>query len=426
MTEKLKKEDKHNPDETQKPLVEDEVYPKEEPDHPGWLSIAEIMKIEHPVFENSRFLIGYHHSSNVYLLAGDTLTVVDPGNDYTIFNELEKLGYNVLDIKKIVLTHGHRDHCMGVFEFLRIPQIWEKKEIEIIIHAAGPMEFKKTLQEYGFSLTEIEGGETLDLGGHKWEAIHTPGHTIDSICLYHQATKTAITGDTVLPNIISDTDKAGGGSLDHYLYGLRQLMKREIENILPGHDVPVARTGRQTIEQTYEALMMQAIDVSSESQTTWMDGATKLAEKGLLEEVVFCCDKELALRPGNVSAMQSKALALNDMGRCEESIEILDQILAEQADNAHALAAKGHALLGLQKYEESLPYFDDALALNPEIEEALVFKGMALTFSGRHDEAMEIEAFKTAFAERFKDEIDKRQQEKEQDGTDQGEDTNEG
>ena len=420
MTEETKKE------ENQKPLMEDEVYPQEEPDHPGWLSIGEILKISDPVFENSKFLIGYHHSSNVYALAGDTLTIVDPGNDYTIFNELEKLGYNVLDIKKIVLTHGHRDHCMGVFEFLRIPQIWEKKEIEIIIHAAGPMEFKKTLQEYGFSLTEIEGGETLDLSGHKWEAIHTPGHTIDSICLYHQATKTVITGDTVLPNTISDTDKTGGGSLDHYLYGLRQLMKREIENVLPGHDVPVARTGRQTIEQTYEALMMQAISVSSEDQISWMDGASKLAERGLLEEVVFCCDKELALRPGNVGAMQLKAFALNDMGRCEESIEILDQILEKQADNVNVLTAKGHALLGLQKYEESLPYFDDVLALNPDIEEAMVFKGMALTFLGRHDEAMEIEAFKTAFAERFKDEIEKRQQEKEQDGTDQGENINEG
>ncbi|MGB3400791.1 MAG: MBL fold metallo-hydrolase [Candidatus Deferrimicrobiaceae bacterium] len=298
--------------------------------------------------------------------------------------------------------------------------------MEIIIHAGGPAEFKKMLTETGFRLTEIEGGETLELSGFEWEAIHTPGHTIDSICLYHQATKTAITGDTVLPNAMADPDKAGGGRLDHYLYGLRQIMKKEVENILPGHEVPVARTGRQTIEQIYEAVMMEVIDVSSEDKISWMEGASKLAEKGLLEEVVFCCNKELALRPGNVGAMQLKAFALNDMGRCEESIEILDQILAEQGDNVHALTAKGHALLGLQKFDESLPFFDDALALNPDIEEAQVFKGMALTFLGRHEEAMEIEAFKTAFAERFKDEIDKRQQQKEQDSTDQGEDTNDG
>jgi tetratricopeptide (TPR) repeat protein len=177
----------------------------------------------------------------------------------------------------------------------------------------------------------------------------------------------------------------------------------------------VARTGNQSVEQTYEGVMMKIIDVDAESKITWMEGASILAEKGLLEEVVFCCDKELALRPGKVSAMQLKAFALNDMGRCQEAIEILDQILAEQGDNVHALAAKGHALLGLQKYAESLPYFDDALAINPEIKEAQVFKGMALTFMGKHDEAMEIEAFKTEFAERFKTEIDKHQQQKEQD-----------
>ena len=121
-----------------KPLIEDEVLPEEEPDHPGWLSIGEILKVSHPVFENSRFLIGYHHSSNVYVLAGDYLTLVDPGNDYTIFAELEKLGYNLLDIKKVVLTHGHRDHCMGVFEMLRFPPVMENKQVEIIMHAGGP------------------------------------------------------------------------------------------------------------------------------------------------------------------------------------------------------------------------------------------------------------------------------------------------
>jgi len=164
-------------------------------------------------------------------------------------------------------------------------------------------------------------------------------------------------------------------------------MKKEVENILPGHEVPVARTGRQTVEQTYEAVMMKVIDVSSEDKISWMEGASKLAEKGLLEEAVFCCDKELAIRPGNVLALQLKAFALNDMGRCEESIEIIDQILEKQADNVHALTAKGHALLGLQKYNESLPFFDDALAINPDIKEAQVFKGMALTFLDRHDEA---------------------------------------
>jgi hydroxyacylglutathione hydrolase len=108
--------------------------------------------------------------------------------------------------------------------------------------------------------------------------------------------------------------------------------------------------------------------------------------------------------------MQLKAFALNDMGRCQEAVELLDQILAEHPDNPHALTAKGHALLGLEKYADSLPYFDEALAINPGLKEAQVFKGMALYFSGRYDEAMQMEAFRTEFSQRFKQEIDKHQQ----------------
>ncbi|HET6514915.1 MAG TPA: MBL fold metallo-hydrolase [Thermodesulfovibrionales bacterium] len=388
--------------------------PQDEPDHPGWLSIGEILRLSHPVFEKSRFLIGYHHSSNVYLLVGDYLTIVDPGNDYTIFAELEKLGFSVLDIKKVVLTHGHRDHCMGVFELLRYPPIYESKKVEIINHEGGPREFRKTLSEAGFAVTDVKDGEILELSGFEWEIIHTPGHTIDGICLYHEPTKTAITGDTVLADSIGDVDKAAGGRLDHYLYGLKQLMKKAIDNILPGHGVPIAVNGRRAVELTYEGVMMKVIDVDSESKTTWMEGARLLAEKGLLEEAVFCCDKALALRPGELSAMQLKAFALNDMGRCEDSIEILDQILAQQGDNVHALTAKGHALLGLKQYNESIQYFDDALHIRPEMQEAHVFKGMALYFLGRYDEAMEIEAFRTEFFKRFKQESRKEQPQRKQ------------
>jgi len=393
------------------PLVEDPELPEDEPNHPGWLSIADIMKISDPVFANSKFLIGYHHSSNVYVLAGNSLTIVDPGNDYTVFTELQALGYDVRDIKKIVLTHGHRDHCMGVFEFLRYPPVWEAKSVEILIHEAGPQEFQKMLRENGFTATRLKGGETIDLSGFAWEVMHTPGHTMDGICLYHPETKTLISGDTVLPDTVADVDPAGGGDLSHYLHAIKGLLRHEIDHILPGHGVPIADNGHNSIELTYEALMMKIIGVTPDSQTTWMEGAALLAEKGLLDEVVYCCDRELALRPGKPSAMRLKAFALNDMGRCEEAITILDRILAEEGASAQILTAKGHALLGLQQYGNSLPYFDQALEIDPELPEAQVFKGMALTFLGRHEEALRIEAFKREFAARFQQEVDKRKQE---------------
>ncbi|OEU68647.1 MAG: hypothetical protein BA867_07860 [Desulfobacterales bacterium S5133MH16] len=70
---------------------------------------------------------------------------------------------------------------------------------------------------------------------------------------------------------------------------------------------------------------------------------------------------------------------------------------------------KGHALLGMQQYEESLQYFDDVLKINPDIKETHIYKGMALYSLGKYDEAMDIEVFRTEFAERFKDQLEKKE-----------------
>ncbi|MDH3929716.1 MAG: hypothetical protein OEV22_17440, partial [Deltaproteobacteria bacterium] len=83
MAKELKDDDKLESQQELDSQQEDESEPEEEPQHPGWLSLAEILQNPHPVFVNGVFLIGYHFSSNIYVLAGDYLTVVDSGNDYT-------------------------------------------------------------------------------------------------------------------------------------------------------------------------------------------------------------------------------------------------------------------------------------------------------------------------------------------------------
>jgi tetratricopeptide (TPR) repeat protein len=154
--------------------------------------------------------------------------------------------------------------------------------------------------------------------------------------------------------------------------------------------------------------MLKVIGV--EKAIPWMDGAKALVSKGLLEEAVFCCDRELKRKPDNLMAMQLKAYCLTDMGRCEESLALLNQVLSREGDNLYALTATGHALLGLGRYLDSIGYFDRALKINPDFEEAQVYKGMGLYLAGKYDEAMDIETFRTAFSHRMKDELLKKTQ----------------
>ena len=146
--------------------------PEQEPQHPGWLTLAEVFNSADPFFDNFLFLLAYDYSSNIYVIKGDYLTIVDPGNDYTGFMDLFDLGYRPEDIKKIVLTHGHRDHCMGAFELLRAyPALPESGGFELICHPDSPAELKEVVSKFGCRVTEVKDGETLELGGQPWEVI---------------------------------------------------------------------------------------------------------------------------------------------------------------------------------------------------------------------------------------------------------------
>jgi glyoxylase-like metal-dependent hydrolase (beta-lactamase superfamily II) len=302
-----------------------EELEQQEPPHPGWLDLGDILQTTDSFFDQFFFMLGFDMSSNIYVMKGEDLTIIDPGNDYTAFLELFKHGYSPVQIKKIVLTHGHSDHSLGVFELLRsYPSIVKNGGFELILHGAGPKQLKETIRRLGCRLTELDGGEILDLNGHPWEVIHTPGHSLDSICFYHAPTKTVVTGDTVQPHQMAEPDKEAGGRLDHYLFGIKQLLKRDIENVLPGHGAPIAKIGRRIVEETYESLMMKIIGV--EKPIPWIQGGVALAQRGLLEEAAFCCDRALALDRRDRKAMQVKALCLNDLGRFHEALEIFDHL----------------------------------------------------------------------------------------------------
>ena len=377
--------------------------------HPGWMPLSGLLNAADPFFEKVHFLPGYEHSSNVYVVEGKVLSIVDPGNDYTSFIDLFRRGYKPADVKKVVVTHGHRDHAMGVFDLLRsYPAILENGGFELILHEASPRELKDMVRKSGCRVKEVRGGETLEISGLDWEVIHTPGHTIDGICLYHPPSKTVFSGDTVLPHAMSEPDEHAGGSLDHYLFGIRALLRKDIQNVLPGHGFPVLSSGRKVIEETYEGLMLKIIGVEATAKTPWIEGATALAQRGLLEEAVFCCEKELGCNPENLMALQLKAFSLNDLGRFQEALESLDRLeelrLQEKGD-LFVLVGKGFALMGLGRYEKSVKYFDEALRVTPGMKDALIYKGMALYLAGNYDAAMEIEHFRTEFVGRFKEEL---------------------
>lgn len=137
-------------------------------------------------------------------------------------NDIDKILYaleeNNLKLKYIISTHSHFDHTSCNEE------LTEKTGAEIVMHRLAKL--KKDLA--------VGDGDELVLGNLKIKIIHTPGHTIDSICLLVDGK--LFTGDTLFVGECGRTDLPGGSSEQLYesLEKIKQLDDR-IE-VYPGHN----------------------------------------------------------------------------------------------------------------------------------------------------------------------------------------------
>jgi glyoxylase-like metal-dependent hydrolase (beta-lactamase superfamily II) len=71
----------------------------------------------------------------------------------------------------------------------------------------------------------VRHNERLPIGDGGWVAVHTPGHTIDHLCFFHEPTGTMITGDHVLPTITPHISGMHGGvnPLNDFFASLRHI-----------------------------------------------------------------------------------------------------------------------------------------------------------------------------------------------------------
>jgi glyoxylase-like metal-dependent hydrolase (beta-lactamase superfamily II) len=218
---------------------------------------------------------------NVYLIAEDPITLIDTGPKTkeaieALREGLRQARIRVSDIRRIVLTHAHEDHC-GLARSLRD----EAKDSEVLVHSwetghrAGRLEYEETrtlLARAGVPPTEVENlrkmyegvrqyadsFETDEYGELRDEAelefangtlriLHTPGHTPGSCSFLREADRTVIAGDCVLkritPNPILSPDPIDPSkrfaSLAEYLVSLARLRSFAPTMVHGGHGGPV-------------------------------------------------------------------------------------------------------------------------------------------------------------------------------------------
>jgi glyoxylase-like metal-dependent hydrolase (beta-lactamase superfamily II)/rhodanese-related sulfurtransferase len=98
-----------------------------------------------------------------------------------------------LRIHYLIDTHTHADH------FSATRQLARQFDVPVVMHRLSPAPFVNL---------RLEGGELLVIGHLRLQALHTPGHTKDSMCL--QVEDRVFTGDTLLIGATGRTDLPTG------------------------------------------------------------------------------------------------------------------------------------------------------------------------------------------------------------------------
>jgi glyoxylase-like metal-dependent hydrolase (beta-lactamase superfamily II)/rhodanese-related sulfurtransferase len=100
-----------------------------------------------------------------------------------------------LRIRYLIDTHTHADH------FSATQQIARQLAVPVVMHSGSPAPFVDL---------RLQGGELLVLGKLRVQALHTPGHTADSMCLC--VADRVFTGDTLLIGGTGRTDLPSGNA----------------------------------------------------------------------------------------------------------------------------------------------------------------------------------------------------------------------
>ena len=138
--------------------------------------------------------------------------VVDPGGNVDRIAEIVKR--HGLKILYIINTHAHFDHVGGNLQAVQTfgaPLLIHAGDTELLGKSADVARMYGMPGESSPAPDRLlTDGMELEFGNHRIKVLHTPGHTQGGCCLYLEAEKKIITGDTLFADSIGRTDLPGG------------------------------------------------------------------------------------------------------------------------------------------------------------------------------------------------------------------------
>ncbi len=203
--------------------------------------------------------------SKVYVIVGnDGLTLIDSGMPNSlphIAKELQSIGHQIGEIKRILITHAHYDHIGSVSALVAASgaEVYahHRYESEVIRGEKKPLRppvselyginkfigsrFKDQPNEPTRVDHEFKGGDHLDVVLPGLEVFDTPGHSPGHSCFWQPQQRLLFAGDAIvrlflklqppMPVFCSDIEEARRS--------VHRIAELDVETLCMGHGKPI-------------------------------------------------------------------------------------------------------------------------------------------------------------------------------------------
>jgi len=235
-------------------------------------------------------------------------------------------------VRRIVLTHHHFDHTSGASQlrdetgaqtvlhadeekFLKDWQAEVPQDIEVLKEqkelAEQVEKFRKQAAEAGPDL-KVSDGDTITVGGLTVEVVHTPGHTLGSMCLYLREERALFTGDTALGLGTVAISPPPHGDMALYLQSLERLKGYDCAVMLPGHGQAV-----HDVKRKLQELIDHRLEREEQVLRLLVDGKT--TPKAMLSAIYMELDKRIV--PMALRQIEAHLAKLEAEGRVKRAAE---------------------------------------------------------------------------------------------------------
>jgi glyoxylase-like metal-dependent hydrolase (beta-lactamase superfamily II) len=168
--------------------------------------------------------------------------VIDPAvDDSAYLEQVIAAGEARGGIRRILITHGHPDHCGGA------AALRTRLGVPVLAFSRAGM---------ALADEELEDGARLAAGDDTLRAIYTPGHRFDHLCFLLERAGILFAGD-LLAGVGTVVIAPPEGDMGAYLTSLRRLQSLELRHIVPAHGPIILDPARKLAEYIEHRLLRE-------------------------------------------------------------------------------------------------------------------------------------------------------------------------